>query len=554
MKNYLKNVVNKQHTPQTQPIPGKNMTANSAGGYTFAVDQWERMKRFLILGSEGGSYYASEQTLTAENAKNVIKCIEADGKRTVAIIVAISDGGRAPKNDPAIFALALAAAYGDDATRKIALNALPQVCRIGTHLFTFVEYIKGMRGWGRGLRRAIGTWYASMDERQLAYQLVKYRQRNGWTHIDTLRKAHPMPISTTQGEIYKWVTKRDEVAWKSEPTQPENDAMAFIWAFERVQEAADVNTVLNLIQTYDLPREALPTQWLNNAAVWEALLAKMPMTAMIRNLGNMSKSGLLVAGSDAEKHIVKALTDAKLLRKARVHPIAVLSALRVYAGGTALKGGNRYGNAAYYNPPQNQDWTPVAKVIDALDTAFELAFQSIEPTNKSTMLALDVSGSMGMGTIAGVPGLNPREGSAAMAMVTARTEPNYMFTAFSHQMVPLNISAKMRLDDVIKTVSGLNFGMTDCALPMVYAMEKKLKIETFMVFTDSETYFNKSLHPIQALHDYRQKMGIAAKLIVVGMISNGFTIADPEDGGCLDVVGFDTSAPAVMADFARGTI
>src|SRR5688572_29477962 len=151
MKNYLKNVVNKHHTPQTQPIPGKSMIANSAGGYSFPVDQWERLKRFLVLGSEGGSYYASEQTLTAENAKNVIKCIEADGKRTVATIVEISDGGRAPKNDPAIFALALAAALGDDTTRKIALDALPQVCRIGTHLFTFVEYIKGMRGWGRGL-------------------------------------------------------------------------------------------------------------------------------------------------------------------------------------------------------------------------------------------------------------------------------------------------------------------------------------------------------------------------------------------------------------------
>jgi 60 kDa SS-A/Ro ribonucleoprotein len=546
MKKYLKHVVNKHQTPQTQPIPGKNMVANSAGGYTFAVDQWERLQRFLVLGSEGGSYYASEQTLTVENAKNVIKCIETDGKKTVATIVEISDGGRAPKNDPAIFALALAASVGDDATRKLALDALPQVCRIGTHLFTFVEYIKGLRGWGRGLRRAIGTWYASMDDRQLAYQLVKYRQRNGWTHTDTLRKAHPMPINATQGELYKWVTKNTEATWKDAPTHPEDDALAFIWAFERVQAAADLKTVLYLIQTFDLPREALPTQWLNNSEVWEALLEKMPMTALIRNLGNMSKSGLLVAGSDAEKHVVKAVTDANALRKARIHPIAVLSALRVYAGGTALKGGNRSHYFDYATIQSNQDWTPAAKVIDALDTAFELAFQSIEPTNKSTMLALDVSGSMGAGMIAGVPGLNPREGSAAMAMVTARTEPNYMFTAFSHQMVPLNISAKMRLDNVISTISGLNFGATDCALPMIYALKKKLKVETFVVFGTP--------HPVQALNEYRQQMGIGAKLIVVGMISNGFTIADPDDGGMLDVVGFDSSAPAVMADFARGKI
>ena len=553
MKNYLKNIVTKRHTPQSQPIPGKNMVANSAGGYAFAVDQWERLKRFLILGSEGGSYYASQYTLTLENAQNVLKCIESDGVRTVETIVEISDSGRAPKNDPAIFALALAAAVGNDATRKLALDSLPQVCRIGTHLFSFVEYIKEMRGWGRGLRRAVGAWYTGMEARRLAYQLVKYRQRNGWTHTDTLRKAHPKPLNDTQGAIFKWVTKHDEAAWKDQPAQPDTDAQAFIWAFERVQEATGLNTVLNLIQTYDLPREALPTQWLKEAAVWEALLEKMPMTAMIRNLGNMSKIGLLVPGSDAEKQVVERLTNSDMLRKARVHPIAVLSALRVYAGGTALKGGNRYGHYGYYHAPKNQDWTPAARVIDALDTAFDLSFKNVEPTNKRTMLALDVSGSMGGGMIVGTPGLNPREGSAAMAMVTARTEPHYQFTAFSHEMVPLNISAKMRLDDVVNTVSGLPFGATDCALPMLYAMKKKLKVETFVVYTDSETWFG-SVHPVQALRDYRDKMGIAAKLIVVGMVSNGFSIADPDDAGMLDVVGFDASAPALMADFARGEI
>ncbi len=49
---------------------------------------------------------------------------------------------------------------------------------------------------------------------------------------------------------------------------------------------------------------------------------------------------------------------------------------------------------------------------------------------------------------------------------------------------------------------------------------------------------------MQALRDYRKKTGIAAKLVVVGMVSNGFSIADPDDGGMLDVVGFD--APDAM--------
>ncbi len=60
------------------------------------------------------------------------------------------------------------------------------------------------------------------------------------------------------------------------------------------------------------------------------------------------------------------------------------------------------------------------------------------------------------------------------------------------------------------------------------------------------------MHPVQALRTYREKTGIAAKLVVVGLVSNGFSIADPEDPGMLDVVGFDTAAPALIADFIRG--
>jgi 60 kDa SS-A/Ro ribonucleoprotein len=556
-KNYLKQIV--QHTPQNQPIPGSNQVPNSAGGYAWQVDEWTQLRRFLILGSEGGSYYASEQKLTVENANNVMKCIHSDGLRTVQEIVTISHEGRAAKNDPAIFALAMAASHGDVATRKAALDAIPKVCRTGTHLFAFAEYAQGMRGWGRAMRRGVAGWYKALNPRQLAYQVVKYRQRNGWTHTDTLRLAHPKPAAENEGTIYRWVTaradekKQEHIAWTHELEAPQDESLAFIWAFEQAQKAPDVRTVLKLVEQYDLPREALPTEWLRDPAVWEALLPKMPMTAMIRNLATMTRNGFLTPMSDAENIIVKRLTDADLLRKARVHPIDVLSALRVYALGYSLRGQGRGPYAYYSTAPKEKEWTPAPRILDALDTAFELAFKNVEPTGKRHMLALDVSGSMASGMIAGVPGLTPRDGAAAMSMVTARTEQNYTMVAFQNQITPLNISAKMRLDDVIKATSGLPFGATDCAQPMLYALRNKLQVDVFVVYTDSETWFG-NIHPVQALRDYRQKTGIPAQLIVVGMVANQFSIADPNDGGCFDVVGFDSSAPGLMADFVRGKI
>lgn len=92
---------------------------------------------------------------------------------------------------------------------------------------------------------------------------------------------------------------------------------------------------------------------------------------------------------------------------------------------------------------------------------------------------------------------------------------------------------------------------TGRALPMLYARERGLAIDLFVIYTDSETWAG-TIHPDQALRRYRESNGIAAKLVVVGMTSNGFTIADPNDAGMLDVVGFDSAAPAVIVSFARG--
>jgi 60 kDa SS-A/Ro ribonucleoprotein len=86
---------------------------------------------------------------------------------------------------------------------------------------------------------------------------------------------------------------------------------------------------------------------------------------------------------------------------------------------------------------------------------------------------------------------------------------------------------------------------------MVWATRNKVPVDTFVVYTDNETWAGK-VHPFQALAEYRHRMGRQAKLIVVGMTATNFTIADPSDAGMLDVVGFDTAAPQVMADFARG--
>lgn len=523
-------------TPQAQPIPGSTQAPNSAGGFAWEVNDWTKLDRFLILGNEGGSYYASEREMTLKNCEAALKCLRADGLRVVSRIVEVSEAGRAPKNDPAIFLLALAAGKGDAVTKKAALAALPRVCRIGTHLFQFLESVQGFRGWGRGLRRAVGAWYTAKDADRLAYQLVKYRQRGGWTHRDALRLSKPAAGTVP---ALKWAVGKDT-------ENPPKIISAFI-AAEKAETAKEVISILK--DTPGLPWEAIPSQFLAEAAIWEALLPNLPMTAMIRNLGRLTSNTVIAPLSSGQKHVLAMLGDKDRLKKARIHPIAVLGALCTYRQGHGVKG--------------NLTWNPNAQVCDALDAAFYAAFGNVEPANKRTLLALDVSGSMGMGDIASMPGLTPRVGSCAMAMVTARTEPNYALVAFTAGqrgyggqwggdpscLTPLSISPRQRLDAVCTQTAALPMGGTDCALPMIWALENKIQAETFIVYTDSETWAG-SIHPSQALEKYRQKTGIPAKLVVVGMVANDFTIADPNDAGMLDVVGFDTAAPNVISQFS----
>ena len=547
-------------TSQGLPIPGRDMVENNAGGFVFKLDEWKQLERFLILGSEGGTFYVSEKKLTADNANKVLLLLKKDGVKVVEKTVEILKSGRAPKPDVAIFVLALAASKGDDATRKAALAAVPSALKTGTHLLKFVDTVNGLRGWGRGLKKAIQLWFKGRKNETLALQLVKYKQREGWSMADVLRLAKPVPETEVQGKLFGWTAKNEKAEWANAPVAPGDKALDFVWATEQaaqtklVAEQADtaeakailteanqasVKKLVDLIVTYRLPREALPTEALNKVEVWEALLQEMPMTAMIRNLGTMSKIGLIKPLSDAEKLVFQRLTDAERLRGSKVHPIQILSALRTYSSGKGVR------SAA--------SWNVSTKVVEALDEAFELSFGAVEPAGTRHLLGLDVSGSMSWGEIAGVPGLSPSAATAALAVVAARTEPWTAIMGFADSFRNLGITAKDRVDVATKKVSDLTFGRTDASLPMTWALQNKIQVDTFVVMTDNETWAG-NIQPVQALEKYRQATGIGAKLIVVGMTSTGFTIADPDDAGMLDVVGFDGATPALMAKFAKGEI
>jgi 60 kDa SS-A/Ro ribonucleoprotein len=357
-----------------------------------------------------------------------------------------------------LFALAMCAGLGNDATRTMALEALPEVARTGTHLFHFLQYVRAFRGWGRGVRRAVGRWYTAKPAPAVAYQVMKYQARDGWAHRDALRLAHPTAPTAAHDVLFRYATRGWDGVLQLDGVN-DLDVVALIEAIKSLAHLTP-NEAARLISELRLTREMVPTELLTHAVVWEALLERMPLTALIRNLGVMTKVGLIAPASDAARRVVDRLTDHEALRGARVHPVAVLVALKTYAQGRGMKGSGQ--------------WTPVARVVDALDQAFYLSFDNAPTTRKRIMLALDVSGSMGA-SVFGMDYLTCREASAAMALVTAATEPDHRFVAFTKGDYPsmwskthgseydtglstLTISPRQRLDDVVRGIATLPFG------------------------------------------------------------------------------------------------
>ncbi|MCL2423196.1 MAG: TROVE domain-containing protein [Micrococcales bacterium] len=499
---------------------------NNAGGYVYSTDDAARLQRFLTLGAPQGTYYVGAAEHLADNVAFLLDLADRDPVAYVEQVVRTSQAGLAPKQQPGLFALAVAASVGNDQARTLALDALPQVARTGSTLLTFVRYAKNLRGTGRGLRRALGRWYTMRNPDAAALQMVKYRSRDGWTHGDVLRLAHPSTADPALNALFRWVLRgeRDELVPR------------LVDEFEALQAADTAAEVVRIIaDDRAITWEMLPDRWLGTVTVWEALLANgVPLGALVRQLPRLTRIGLLHERSPWVEHVTARLTDPGALKAARIHPLSVLSAARTYAQGVGHGG---------------RAWRPVRAVSHALDAGFYAAFGAVRPIGKPVLLALDVSGSMSWSRISA--GLTPRDVSAALALVTAATEDEATIMGYSHRLVDVPIDPSMTLEQVVAKVSAVPMGGTDTALPWKWATKHRRAFGGIVSYTDNETWAGRE-HTNAAVARYRNSVEASARSVVVALESTGFTINDPADPLGLDVAGYDTSVPTVVSDFVRG--
>lgn len=343
-------------------------------------------------------------------------------------------------------------------------------------------------------------------------------------------------------QVKKEVPASDEPVQKKTREDPLTAAARFLKACVEIAKTGDTKNAKGALEIMKanprIQREHIPTQLMSSPEIWASLIEGMGMTALIRNLGKISSIGIM---PQFRQKICATLSNQSEITKSRVHPIQVLIALKTYMAGKGDLG--------------KLTWTTDSFVLDTLSTTFKMSFGNVERTGKRIMIALDVSGSMDCAT-AGAPSVTCREAATAMAMITLATEGEqdthiYAFTTTFKDMRG-RIKPNSTVQEAIRATNE-QFGGTDCAVPIRHAKDQSIPVDCFIVYTDSETYA-PTKHPQVELEEYRKKMGINAKLIVVGMVNNCLTIADPSDKNTLNLAGFDSSLPQLITMFLKDEI
>jgi 60 kDa SS-A/Ro ribonucleoprotein len=469
------------------------------------VENWALLDRFLILGSEENSYRVGVREMNADTAPAVRACLQTDGPRVVRTIL---DGS---VRDPALFVLALAASpkFADSKTNAVALDALPRVARTGVQLRKFAAFCANLRGWGRSLRSAVAEWYIAQPAEELARQLFEPENQPGWSHRDLLRLSHPRPATPAHNALFQWVV--DGKPGHLATTEMLDGQLRPIHAFELAKKAQTEDQIVHLIEDYRMTAEMVPARWKTSPRVWETLLGTMSYLDLVRNLGLLTAVGLVRPQSATTALVVARLVDRKRIANSKAHPIVLLDAFRTYRQGGS----------------QSSDWTPVPSVVDALNSAFYIAFDNVRSSGKRIYLAVDTSCSMGRALCVGMPSLSAAMASLALSMIYAKTEPHCTMGAFNGRS-----------------------GMVELAIED--ALDRGLPVDAFVILTDHEKAGDEING--QALSRYRQETGIATRLAVIAMAADHCNVTDPNDTLQMSVAGFDASVPEVIGEFVRAPI
>lgn len=364
----------------TEEIEAEGLTTNRAGGPAYTSPKRQALVTYLTTGGVGNTYYADKTTLDSEARALFGEFAGADPEFLArATIYARTRGLMRSAPIEALAHLSLGGA-----TAKRAFHAaFPRVIQTPGDLADFWTLVRGankVRGVGRSVRSATNRWLEGMS----AYHAIKYGATSQTMSLrDIYRMARPK-LSGSPAAIASYLVKGEVPTGDLAASFPEQ--LRGYHAFKTA--TAEIETLLAMVEQYRLPWEVVSGQLgggdgAERTKVWTAMSFQMPYMALLRNLNNLLKYGVL-DNADTRKIVLGRLADRENVLKSKQFPFRFISAIRAVEQQTGV--GTAHVRSA---------------VTDALKRALDASVANLPFTTQHVLSVLDVSGSMSSNNIGG---------------------------------------------------------------------------------------------------------------------------------------------------------
>ena len=391
-------------------------------------------------------------------------------------------------------------------------KAFPKIIRTPGDLQDFVSIILagGVRGMGRTVKRAVNTWLANMSE----FHALKYgSEAQAISLRDIYRLTKPKGFQGQAQAIARYIVK-EELDASILPT---------IAQVERLKKGLPLAESLDIINEAHLPWEIATSLLPRSKELWASLASYIPYMALLRNLNNFAKYGVLDDEGKAA-NICRRLSDPLLVRQSKQFPFRFLTA--------SLAFGDKH--------------TGVSR---ALEAAFELAVDNVPPFGDRVMVAVDNSGSMSsrISERSEVTAAMAAGSLAAIAIKRAGTPLVFTFDSDAHQQPVDRRQAALQMAYQLGQHAG---GGTNLSAPLKALLDSGMLIDTALFITDSESWVDhlRGWGALDIIRSYKSRYNPHLRCFFIQVVPYPHRAVPPDEPGCWYIYGWSDSILKFLAE------
>lgn len=204
----------------------------------------------------------------------------------------------------------------------------------------FVFKCQDTKGFGRGLKSAIWTWYNNKTCVQFANLIGANRRLYKWSHVDLIKMSHYKTDDLDRSKMVDSLFRRGVKTLEDPEVQQDLAAnLAIYEGFKRLN-------YIYLLKISEVPKEAsdllkkhkfswnfLPSHLIYNAVVWDGILSNISYRDLVYFVLKLADTNLLNSNEEISKKICHILGNLTLVENSKLYPVEIYMVLKLYQKG-----------------------------------------------------------------------------------------------------------------------------------------------------------------------------------------------------------------------------